>query len=159
VSAMRPGWAKIIDKVRISWYFESPEADHYIAENACWIDYADTWSSKQVHSPSKCNSLYYGTWNYGCEDTLGLYTGVTQAGLPITGIHSWVASTSKIHWIHATVTFTTWMHDSEVCPGSIKAIVTSDPVDVEKAYSHIASCYHSVQWPVRSHGWSEASYC
>jgi len=49
VSAMRPGLAKINEKVRISTYFESAEADLHIAENACCIDYADTWSSKPVH--------------------------------------------------------------------------------------------------------------
>jgi hypothetical protein len=42
VPGMRPGLAKIIEKVRISWYFESPEADLHIAENACCINYADT---------------------------------------------------------------------------------------------------------------------
>ena len=49
VLAMRPGLAKIIEKVHISRYFESPETDIHIAENACYIDYADTWPSKQVH--------------------------------------------------------------------------------------------------------------
>jgi len=49
VSAMRPGLAKIIEKVRISGYFESPETDFHIAENACGIDYGDTWSSKRGH--------------------------------------------------------------------------------------------------------------
>jgi len=34
VSAMRPGLAKIIDKVHISRHFESPETDLHIAENA-----------------------------------------------------------------------------------------------------------------------------
>jgi len=29
--------------------FESPETDPHIADNACCIDYADTWSSKQVY--------------------------------------------------------------------------------------------------------------
>jgi len=53
VSAMKPGLAKIIEKVRISWYFESPETDRHIAENACCIDYAHTWSSKRVHWLSK----------------------------------------------------------------------------------------------------------
>jgi len=48
VWAMRPGLAKIIEKVRISRYFESAQTDLHIAENACCIDYADTWSSKQV---------------------------------------------------------------------------------------------------------------
>jgi len=49
VSAMRPGLAKIIEKVCISTYFESAEADLHIADNACCIGYADTWSSKRVH--------------------------------------------------------------------------------------------------------------
>ena len=49
VSSMKPGLAKIIEKVYISTYCESPETDHHIAENACCIDYADTWSSKRVH--------------------------------------------------------------------------------------------------------------
>ena len=35
VSAMRPGLAKIIDKVRISGYFGSPETNLRKAENAC----------------------------------------------------------------------------------------------------------------------------
>jgi hypothetical protein len=46
VSAMRPGLAKIIEKVRISTYFEWAETDQQIAENARCIDYADTWSPK-----------------------------------------------------------------------------------------------------------------
>ena len=35
MSAMRPGLAKIIEKVRILRYFESPETDLQIAGNAC----------------------------------------------------------------------------------------------------------------------------
>jgi hypothetical protein len=49
VSAIRPHFAKIIEKVRISQYFESSEADLHIAENACWINNANTWSPKRVH--------------------------------------------------------------------------------------------------------------
>jgi hypothetical protein len=49
VSGMRPGLAKIIDKVCISIYFESAETDLHIAENACCIDYANTWTSKRVY--------------------------------------------------------------------------------------------------------------
>jgi len=49
VSAMKPRLPKIIEKVRISRYFESPEADLHIAENACCINYANTWSPKRVH--------------------------------------------------------------------------------------------------------------
>jgi len=87
VSAMRPGLAKITAKVRISWHFESPVTDLHIAENDRCIDYADTWSLKLVHWLSKSQSPHYGTSHYEWEDTLELYTGVTQAGLPITGIH------------------------------------------------------------------------
>jgi len=49
VSAMRPGLAKIIEKVCISTYYQSSETDLHIAENACCIDYADTWTSKLVY--------------------------------------------------------------------------------------------------------------
>ena len=49
VSAMRPCLAKIIEKVHISTYYESAETDLHIAENACCIDYADTWTSKRVY--------------------------------------------------------------------------------------------------------------
>jgi hypothetical protein len=46
---MRIGLAKIIEEVRISIYYESAETDLHIAEIACCIDYADTWTSKQVY--------------------------------------------------------------------------------------------------------------
>jgi len=46
VSAMRSGLAMIIEKVRISRYFEGLETDLHIGENACCIHRADTWSSK-----------------------------------------------------------------------------------------------------------------
>jgi len=49
VSARRPCCAKIIEKGRISRYFESPETDLHIAEIVCCTDYADTWSPKRVH--------------------------------------------------------------------------------------------------------------
>jgi hypothetical protein len=49
VSAMRPGVAEINEKVHISTYFESAETDLHQPENAWWIDYADTWTSKYVH--------------------------------------------------------------------------------------------------------------
>jgi hypothetical protein len=52
VSAMRPGLAKIIEKVCISRHCERPETDIHKAENACGIDYTDTWSTKRVHSLS-----------------------------------------------------------------------------------------------------------
>ena len=46
LSAMRPGVAKIIEKVHISSNFEQPETDLHIAANADCIDDADTWASK-----------------------------------------------------------------------------------------------------------------
>jgi len=49
LSAMRPGVANIIEKVRISIYFEGAETDLHKAENACCIDYVDTWLLKPVH--------------------------------------------------------------------------------------------------------------
>jgi hypothetical protein len=49
VSAMRPGLVKIIEKVRISTYYESAETDLHIPENVCCINYADTRVSKRVH--------------------------------------------------------------------------------------------------------------
>jgi len=158
VSAMRPGLAKIIEKVRISSYFESPEADIHIAENACCINYANTWSPKRVHWLSKSQSPHCSTSDYGCEDTLELYTGVSRACLPFTGIHTRVASKRKIQWIPAAIHNSGWMDDSQVCHGSIEAISVLDPLDVEEAYSHIASRYHSIQWHVRSPGWCDVSF-
>jgi hypothetical protein len=49
VSAMGPGLTKMIEKVHISRHFETPETDLHTANNACCIDYADTWSPKWVH--------------------------------------------------------------------------------------------------------------
>jgi len=95
VSAMRQGLAKIIEKERISWYFESPEIILHIAENACFIDYADTRSLKRVHWLSKSQSPHCHTSDYSCEDKLELHTGVTGAGLPTMGIHTLLASKFK----------------------------------------------------------------
>jgi len=147
-----------MEKVHISWYFESPETDLHIAENTCCINYADTWSSKRVYWQSKSQSPHCGTSDNWCKDTLELYTGVTGAGLLIMGIHMWVALKSKVHWILATVNNSRWMDNCEVRHGSIEAISILDPVDVEEAYSHIASRHHSVQWHVWSHGWHDASF-
>ena len=45
---MRPGLAKIIEKVLISSNLERPEIDRHIEENACHIDYTDNLSLKPV---------------------------------------------------------------------------------------------------------------
>jgi len=158
VSAMKPGLAKIIEKVRISWYFESPEADHHIAENACCINYSDTWLPKWVHWLSKSQSTHCSTSYYGCEETLELYTGVAGARLPLTGIHPRVASKPKIRSISAIIHNSGWNEECQVCHWSVEAISILHPLDVEEAYSHIVSRYHSVQRHVRSHGWHDAGF-
>jgi len=158
VSAMKPGLAKIIEKVCISWYFESPEADLHIAENACCINYIDTWLPKRVHWLSKSQSLHCGTSYYGCEDTLELCTGVTQSLLPPTGIHLRVASNPEIRSLSAIIHNSGWMDDCQVCHGSVEAISILDTLDVEEAYSHIPSPHHSVQWHVRSHALRDAGF-
>jgi hypothetical protein len=152
VLAMRSGLAKIIEKVRISWYFESPEADVHIAENACCINYGHTWSPKLVNWLSNSQSLHCSTSDKGCEDTLELYSGVARACLPR------MASESKIRWILATIHNSGWMDDCQQCHGSIVAISILHPLDIEEAYSHIASCYHSVPGHVPSHGWRDVSF-
>ena len=154
VSAMRPGLAKIIEKVRISWYFECPKADLHIAENACSVNYANAWTLKQVHWLSKCWSPHGSTSDYGCEDTWELCTGVVWSRLPITGIHMQVTSKAKLQWIPATDSNSGWVDDCQVCHGSNGAISILDPLDVEEAYSQ----HHSVKWHVRSHGWRNASF-
>jgi len=159
VSAMKLGLAKIIEKVHISWYFESPEIELHIPKNACCIDYADTWSSKRVHWQSQYQSLHRGTSDYGCEDILELYTRVAGAHQQITGPHMWVASKSKIQWIPATLHNTRSMYHCEVCHGSVEVMPILDPVDVEEVYSYIPSRYHSVRWHVRSEAQCDVSFC
>jgi len=155
---MRPGLAKIIEKVRTSRDFESPDTDLHIAENACGMNYADTWSPKWVHWLSRTQSPHCSTSDYGCEDTLELYSGVARAHLQIARIHTRLASNPKIRWILATIHNSGWMDDCQVCHGSIEDILILDPLDVKEAYSWIASPYHSVQWHVRSHGLRDASF-
>ena len=103
VAAMRPGLATIIEKVCISWHFERPETNLHPAENACCNDYADTWSSKQVHWLSKSQSPHRSTIDYGCKDTLEFDIGDVWACLQITKIHSQVAPKPKIQWLPATL--------------------------------------------------------
>jgi hypothetical protein len=138
--------------------FESPETDLHIAGNSCCIDCTDTCSEIRVYWLSNSPCPNYCTSEYGCDDLLEFNTGVTQVGLPIMGIHLWVASKSKIHWIPATVHNSRWMDDHEVCHGSIEDTPILDSVDVEEAYSDIASRHQSIQWHVRSHGWRDESF-
>jgi len=61
VSVMRPGLAKIIEKVHITSHFERPETNFHIAESALCVDYSDTWSSKRVHRLSKGHRMNSST--------------------------------------------------------------------------------------------------
>jgi len=141
VLAMRPGLARIIEKVCISWDFESPETDLHIAEN-CWcINYAETWSPKRVHWLSKSQCPHCCNSDYGWEDTLELYSGVARAHLLITGINMPVAWKPKIFWIPATIHNSGWMDDCEVCHGNIEAISKLDPLDVER---HTVTLHHVI---------------
>jgi len=113
VSAMRQGLAKIIEKVHISTYFESPETDLHTAENACCIDYADTWSSKQVHSLFQRHSVNSSTTCCGFEDTVVFDTGVASACPLFTRIHLSVAQESNIQRLLVTRDKTGWMDHHE----------------------------------------------
>jgi len=150
VLAMWPGSAKIIEKGCISRYFQSPDTGLHLAENACCIDYADSRLSKQVHWLLNSKSPHCGTTYYGWEDMAELNTGVACPGLPITTIHPQVAPKSQTQWLLATPHKTGWMDHCQVQHRSLQAIVLLDPVDVEVAYSDLASPCHSVQWHVRS---------
>jgi len=154
---MRPGLAKIIEKVHISTYFECPETDLQIAENACCIDYTDTWSSKRVHWRSKSQRPHRSTSCYGCDDMLEHDTGVQFASIPNTGLHTQVVPIFRIHWLPATVHNTGWMDHCEIWHEGMEAIPILNPDDVYVAYSHNASRYHSLQWHVRSYWWHYAS--
>ena len=155
---MKPGIAKINEKVRISTYFECPDSDYQIAENACCIEYADTWSSKWVHWLTKGQSTDRGTTNYGCEHMVEFDNGDAWAGLPITRIHPRVAHESNIQWLPATLHSTRWIDHGQVCHGSVKAIPVLGALDVEKVYSYSASHHHWLQWHVQSYGRHYASF-
>jgi len=102
VSAMKPGLSKIIEKVRISRYFENPETDSHIAVNACCIDYADTWLSKRVPWLWQSPSANRSTTCDGCEVEVELDTGVTWASRPIKRIQLRVAQESEIQLLLAS---------------------------------------------------------
>jgi len=91
VSAMRPGLAKIIEKVCISWPCERPDTDIHITEIACCINFNDTWSLEQVHWLSKSQCPTPSTTYYGCENTVEFDTEVASVSLPIMRIHPQVA--------------------------------------------------------------------
>jgi len=109
VLAMRPAFAKIIKKVHIVWYFESPETNLHIAENTCCIDYTDTWLSTWVHWLSNNQLPQCGTTCYACEDILELDTGDGWMSLLIMRSHPHVARKSQIQWFLVTHHNTEWI--------------------------------------------------
>jgi len=149
VLAIRPGLATILEKVRISRYFESPVSDLHIAANECCSDYTDTASSKQVHWLSKAN--------------------VRLAVLPVMHVKRWWNSTLELHeksyrlWeftrqcfrhanfskLLATAHNAAWMEHRQVCHGGVKSFPIQDPVDVQTAYGYSASRYHCLQYYVQ----------
>jgi len=100
VSPLRPCLAMIIEKVCISRYLQSAETNLHIAENACCIHYADTWSSKWDHWQLQSQCLDCATTYYLCEDILGFDNGVDSASLSIPRIHP--VSGSRIKDIEIT---------------------------------------------------------
>jgi len=126
VSAMTPGLAKIIEKVCILTYFECTETDYQIAENACCIEYADTWALKPFHWLSKGQCTNHRTAYYGCEDTVEFNTGVAWPRLPIMSIHLLVSQEPKIQLLLAALHNTRWMDHHDICDGSFKAIPVQD---------------------------------
>jgi len=158
VSAVQPGLAKINEKICISRHFERPETDLHIAENACWIYYADTWSSKQVHWLSHSQSTNCSTTYDGCENTVEFHTGVGWASIPSMKIPPRVAQESRIQRLTATLHSSGWMDHSQVRHGSFKAIRILDPVDIENGYCYSALHYHCLQWHVRSRGLHYTSF-
>jgi len=145
VSAMRPGLAKIIEKVWISSNSECSTTDVHIAANPCCNIYADTWSSKRVDWLPNSECTDRSTDYYGFEDPMEYNPGVAWANLPITRIDSRVAQISRMQWLPATGKTSWCMGHPEVHDDICKAIPVQDPVDVKEAYSYSASHYHYPQ--------------
>ena len=152
LSALQPSLGKIIEKVRISRHCEWAEPDIHTVENACCIDYTDTWSSKQVHWLSKSQCTNRSTTSSGCESTVESETVVAWAGLPMRGIQWWVAYESKMQRLLASLHNTEWFNHHQVLHGSFEAIPILDPVVVEMAFCNSVSCHHCLQWHAWSHG-------
>ena len=158
VPAMRPGLAKITEKVCIWRHFERPEADLHTAENTCCIDHSDTWWLKWVHWLSKCQSTNRITAYYACENTAEFDMGVAWASLLSTRTHTGVAHKSEIQWLPATLPNTGWKDHPQLHLGRIEAIPIVDPVEVKQAYGSSASLYYYLQWLRWSYQWRYESF-
>ena len=144
VFAMKPGLAKIIEKLRISRYFECSETDHHIAANARSVDYIHTGTSQWVYYLLKNQGTNCSPTHYGCENTVKFDSGVAWASLPIMRIHPRMAEGSTLLWFPVTLQNRRWMYNWQVSRVSFKAIPIMDSVDVEKADGHTESCHYRV---------------
>jgi len=156
---MKPGFATIIEKVCISTYSERPETDQWIVENACCIEFADTWSSKRVcwMSTSQCNCC--GTTYYRFPDWVEIISGDASLGLPMTRIHLLVAAESTIQWLPACEVNTGWIEYRHVGHGRVIANLVLDDMDVKKAYGDSELWYHCIQQQVWPYRWCCGTMC
>jgi hypothetical protein len=129
-----------------------------MAENACHLDYVDTWSAKQVHLPSRSQSANWCTPSYGCGDTEKFESGVVRARHQIMRIHPCIAQESKIQWFPTTLHNIGGINQCEACCGCLEASPVVDPVDVEKAFGNSALHYHYQQRHLHLYGWQRGSF-
>jgi len=142
VSAMRPGLAKVIEKVCNSRNYEIPKTDLHIVENACCIDQTDTWLLKRVDWPSLRQSMNRSTYYYAWENLLELDSGVTWVSLLISTICQQVAEESNTRWLLFTP-HNKWSSELwQVHDRCVEAIPILHHLDVEEAYSYCTSPYH-----------------
>jgi len=147
----------IIEKVHTSSHFQWPDNGVHRAENACCIDCADTWSSKQVHWLSKCHSTTSSITYYECENTVQLITAVAWPSVPIISIHLWVDEESKILQLPGTLHNNGQMDHRQIHHGLCEISPTLTHVDVEKVFIDLPLCHCCLQWHVWSHGWHYVS--
>jgi len=70
---MKPGLAKIIEKVLISRYSENSKTDHQMAADASSVDYVNTGWSKRVDCQRKSQSTNRRPTYIECENTVEFY--------------------------------------------------------------------------------------
>jgi len=98
VTTIRPDVAKLVEQLRNSRYFESPETNLHIPAHTCRIDYPDTWSSKQVHWLSNRQITNHSTTCYRCKDMVEFDVRVSWMSLPNTSDQPRLAKESLIWW-------------------------------------------------------------
>jgi len=137
--AMRPGLAKIIEKLCISGNFECAQTDLHIAANARCNDHTETGSSKRVRWLSNSQRTNRSVADYGYETSPEFHIGDAWASLSITRINPRVARESKIQPLQASIRNTQWMDHGQVCDGCFKDIPILYLMDVKMANGYAAS--------------------